>query len=106
MMANTSAIWQHAAHMGKKSQENGPVGREKDRKNNERVQKNMRDSKVETSDSSEIPDRGDMWNIPDLPSVCLVAKGFCLETDESGIDSTFELPFCSKIVVYAWALLL
>ena len=47
---------------GEKGQENGPVGRKKrDRKKNGSRQKNKRpDSKVESNDSPEILDRGDI----------------------------------------------
>ena len=43
----------------------GPAGR-KDRKGNRTRQKNKRgDSKVESNDSSEIPDRGETSDIPE-----------------------------------------
>ena len=43
----------------KKSQENGPLTEGQDRKSNRTRQKNKRrDSKVESNDSSEIPDGG------------------------------------------------
>ena len=53
-----------------KVQKNGPVGRKRsDRKGNKTRQKNKRgDSKVESDDSPEIPDRGETSDIPGLPS--------------------------------------
>ena len=43
--------------------------KKEDRKGNRNRQKNKRgDSKVESSDSPEIPDRGEPSNIPSLPS--------------------------------------
>ena len=55
---------------GAETQENEPVGREKKRQNknsNERRQKNKRgDSKVESNDSLEIPDRGKTSDISGL----------------------------------------
>ena len=53
-----------------KVQENGPAGRKrKDRKSNRTRQKNKRgDSKVESNDSPEIPDRGETSDIQGLPS--------------------------------------
>ena len=51
-----------------KVQKNGPAGR-KDRKGNRTRQKNKRgDSKVESNDGPEIPDRGETSDIPGLPS--------------------------------------
>ena len=54
----------------KKVQKNGPAGRKRsDRKSNRTRQKNKRgDSKVESNDSPEIPDRGETSDIPSLPS--------------------------------------
>ena len=53
---------------GKKAQKNGPAGRKKDRKSNRTPKKNKRsDSKVESKDSHEIPDRGETSDIPGLP---------------------------------------
>ena len=48
----------------------GPAGRKRsDRKGNRTWQKNKRgDSKVESNDSPEIPDRGETSDIPGLPS--------------------------------------
>ena len=49
---------------------NGPAGKKKkkDRKSNRTGQKNKRrDSKVESNDSPEIPDRGETSDIPGLP---------------------------------------
>ena len=47
----------------------------KDRKSNRSRQKNKRgDSKVESNDSSEIPDRGKTSDIPDLPSGAALVK--------------------------------
>ena len=56
----------------KKSQENGPVGRKRQvRKSNGSRQKNKRlDSKVESNDSPEIPDRGETSDTPGLPLGC------------------------------------
>ena len=52
-----------------KSRENGPVGRNKTRQSNGTRQKNKRkDSKVESNGSPEIPDRGEISDIPGLPS--------------------------------------
>ena len=55
-----------------KVQKNGPADRKKnDRKSNKTRQKNKRgDSKVESNDSPEIPDRGEASDIPGLPSGC------------------------------------
>ena len=55
---------------GKKVQKNGPVGRKRLNKKSKRTrQKNNRgDSKVESNDSPEIPDRGETSDIPGLPS--------------------------------------
>ena len=45
------------------------LGRRKDRKGNRTRQKNKRgESKVESNDSPEIPDRGETSDIPSLPS--------------------------------------
>ena len=48
----------------------GPAGRKRsDRKGNKTRQKNKRgESKVESNDSPEIPDRGETSDIPGLPS--------------------------------------
>ena len=48
----------------------GPAGRKRsDRKGNRTRQKNKTgDSKVESKDSPEIPDRGETSDIPGLPS--------------------------------------
>ena len=53
-----------------KVQKKGPAGRKRsDRKGNRTRQKNKRgDSKVESNDSPEIPDRGETSDIPGLPS--------------------------------------
>ena len=53
-----------------KVQKKGPAGRKRyDRKGNRTRQKNMRgNSKVESNDSPEIPDRGETSDIPSLPS--------------------------------------
>ena len=53
-----------------KVQKNGPAGRKRsDRKGNRTRQKNKRgDSKVESKDSPEIPDRGETSDIPGFPS--------------------------------------
>ena len=53
-----------------KSSEKGPAGRKRyDRKGNRTRQKNKRgDSKVESNDSPEIQDRGEISDIPGLPS--------------------------------------
>ena len=55
---------------GKKVLKNGPAGRKRqDRKSNRTRQLNKRgDSKVESNDSPEIPDRGETSDIPGLPS--------------------------------------
>ena len=51
-----------------KVQKKGPAGR-KNRKDNRTRQKNKTgDSKVESNDSPEIPDRGEKSDIPSLPS--------------------------------------
>ena len=51
-----------------RNQENGPAERKKDGKSNRSQQKNKRrDSKVESNNSPEIPDRGETY-IPSLPS--------------------------------------
>ena len=52
-----------------KVQKKGPAGRKRsDRKGNRTRQKNKRgDSKVESKDSPEIPDRGETSDIPGLP---------------------------------------
>ena len=102
--ANTSAIWQHAAHIAnlllpaakwepykkayllmqnlknfrEKSQENGPASRKKyDRKSNWTWQKNKAgDSKVESNDSPEIPHKGKTSDVLGLPSkACQVSYG-------------------------------
>ena len=54
---------------GKKVQKNGPVGRKRLNKKSKRTrQKNNRgDSKVESNDSLEIPDRVETSDIPSLP---------------------------------------
>ena len=54
----------------KKVQKNGPAGRKRwDRKGSRTRQKNKRgDSKVESNDSPEIPDRGRTSDISGLPS--------------------------------------
>ena len=53
-------------HFLEKVQKKGPAGRKrKDRKGNRTRQKNKRgDSKVESNDSPEIPDRGETSDIP------------------------------------------
>ena len=53
-----------------KVQKKGPAGRNKsDRKGNRTRQKNKKgDSKVESNDSPEIPDKGETSDIPGLPS--------------------------------------
>ena len=53
-----------------KVQKERPAGRKRsDRKGNRTRQKNKRgDSKVESNDSPEIPDRGETSDIPGLPS--------------------------------------
>ena len=53
-----------------KVQKEGPAGKKKeDRKGNRTRQKNKRgDSKVESNDSPEIPDRGETSDIRGLPS--------------------------------------
>ena len=53
-----------------KVQKKGPAGRKRsDRKGKRTRQKNKRgDSKVESNDSPEIPDRGETSDIPGLPS--------------------------------------
>ena len=53
-----------------KVQKKGPTGRKRsDRKGNRTMQKNKRgDSKVESNDSTEIPDMGETSDIPGLPS--------------------------------------
>ena len=54
----------------KNVQENGPAGRKRsDRKSNRTRQKTKRgDSKVESNDSLEIPDRAETSDVPGLPS--------------------------------------
>ena len=54
----------------KKFRKKGPAGRRRsDRKGNKTRQKNKRgDSKVESNDSPEIPDRWETADIPGLPS--------------------------------------
>ena len=56
--------------LGKQNQENGPVGKKKRRrKSNGSRQKNKTgDSKVESNDSPEIPDRGKTSDITGFPS--------------------------------------
>ena len=50
------------------------VSRQKDRKGNKTRQKNKRgDSKVESNDSPEIPDRGETSDTPGLPSGATVS---------------------------------
>ena len=53
-----------------KVQKKGPAGRKRsDRKGNRTSQKNKRgDSKMESNDSPEIPDKGETSDIPGLPS--------------------------------------
>ena len=52
-----------------KVQQNGPAGRKEDRKTTRTRQRNKTgDSKVESNDSPEIPDRGKTSDIPSLPS--------------------------------------
>ena len=53
-----------------KIQENGPAGRKKIRqKSNRTRQRNKRgESKVESNDSPQIPNRGETLDIPGLPS--------------------------------------
>ena len=52
-----------------KVQKNGEAGRIFFRKSNRTMQKNKRgDSKGESNDSPEIPDRGETSDIPGLPS--------------------------------------
>ena len=49
--------------------------KDKDRKGNRTRQKNKRgDSKVESNDSPEIPDKGETSDIPGLPSGDMVSK--------------------------------
>ena len=65
---------------------NGPAGtqKKKDRKSNRTRQKNKRgDSKVESSDSPELPDRGETSDIPGLPS------GVFLEGNLTHDDATY-----------------
>ena len=59
-----------------KVQKTRPAGRKKqDRKSNRTRQKNKRgDSKVESNDSPEIPDRGETSDIPGLPSGVVTNK--------------------------------
>ena len=59
-----------AEFSGEKIQKNGPAGRKRyDRKSNRTRQKNnTEDSKVESNDSPEIPDRGETSDKPGLPS--------------------------------------
>ena len=59
-----------------KVQKNGPAGRKRsDRKSKRTRQKNKRgDSKVESNDSPEIPDRGETSDIPGLPSGAIMTK--------------------------------
>ena len=56
-----------------KVKKKGPAGRKRqDRKGNRIRQKNKTgNSKVESNDSPEIPDRGETSDIPDIPSVTL-----------------------------------
>ena len=97
MTANTSAIWQHAAHTndqltspncrtgaiqkshlltknieefsGKGLEERASRQKTIDRKGNRTRQRNKRgDSKVESNDNPEIPDREETSDIPGLPS--------------------------------------
>ena len=52
-----------------KVQKKGPGRKRSDRKGTRTRQKNKRgDSKVESNDSPEIPDRGETSDIPGLPS--------------------------------------
>ena len=55
-------------HAGKKEEEK----KRQDRKSNRTRQKNKRgDSKVESNDSPEIPERGETSDIPGLPSAAV-----------------------------------
>ena len=68
----------------------GPAGRKRqDRKGNRIRQKNMRgDSKVESNDSPEIPDRGETADIPGLPlGVCLPVKHLCVHSKNINTQS-------------------
>ena len=58
-------------------QKNGPAGRKKIRQKEYRTrQKNKTgDSKVESNDSPEIPDRGETSDIPGLPSGAVMGSG-------------------------------
>ena len=54
---------------GKSLEERASRQKMKDRKGNRTRQKNKRrDSKVESNDSPEVPDRGETSDIPSLPS--------------------------------------
>ena len=61
---------------GKSLEERASMQKRLDRKGNRIKQKNMRgDSKVESNDSPEIPDRGETSDIPGLPSGACLWKG-------------------------------
>ena len=62
-----------------KVEKKGPEGRKRsDRKGNRTRQKNKRgDSKVESNDSPEIPDRRETSDIPGLPSGAEIYSVFC-----------------------------
>ena len=127
MTANTSALWQQAAHTTdqftspscwrgaiqkslplnkkywrnfwrKKSQKNGPAGRKKDSRSNRTLQKKKReDSKVESNDSPEIPDMRVTSGIPGLPS----EKWFCVEWwNAQWFKSNSSIPM--NVICFIW----
>ena len=77
-----------------KVQKKGPAGRKRqDRKGNRTIQKNKTgDSKVESNDSPEIPDRGETFDFSGLPS----GHALGLYRSSLGFDLTWSCLLCSS----------